>query len=957
MKNLILAAFLCLNSLFLSAGLPRQCDMDGKTEKIRHFEIVIPQALPVLNFAAKELQTYLGKVTGNDVPILENVSGKAFPIILGDNPLSRKIGLNPEKLADEGYFIVRRDNAIYILGKDHPTLSPEKNSWNQRYQRGTLSGVYDFLERFGDVRFYFPGEIGTVAEKKGYLSLPVSFYIVERPDYIARSYMFREGAWYEKNSRYDGVEGYWLNLVRLRMEEVNIPYAHGLAHRSYGKRFGKTHPEYFALLPDGSRYISRKPGYEYAPQLCFTSGIVDEIYQDAVSYFKGEPSSLRGAHGSYGEFWGSAAGGKYFSVMPNDAMYWCSCERCRKIARPGAMARTDEECQKLSNFVWQFTADLANRLKKDGIRGNITQMAYMPYYRIPECGIPDNVMVQVAVAGPGESDQRRDDKTLKDWNKKLNAKLNVWTYPGKHMGKALYAGIPAMLAKSTGEYFSARKDLLNGAFYESETDCFIFNYLNYYVLSKVLWDTSTDTNALLEEHARKMFGNAARPMRQFFDDLETLWLQVVGNTVQTALGPTPQLPSEWVFWTRIYTPDRLKQFNKYFDEAETLTKNDKDANRRVRFMREKMLGPILAASEKYRKLQDSFGAWECAIPGKVALRPCHGETAEVKTTVLLSETPEYYVFSYECEEPLMDQIRAENKKNDAPELYADSCVELFLNPSGDRKNYYHFIVNSNGALYDAKCSRSAKEAISDRGWNSGADVSASKKENSWNAVIKVPKKNLGSIDPKGFPVNFARHRALKTKPGEIYYQWSPAKNGDFHATEKYGLMKPASALSPNLLKDGDFDVVQAVPYRAGAWSLWRQDKQGTDKAELDDKIFITAGKSLHFTNTGGGSMNAVQWLPDVKPKTKYRLSFFVRTQDLLPVNDKGLGAGAFFSDADGKFQLRGLGRYTGTNPWFKESLEFVTPEKLSGKTAIGLWIWGAKGEAWFDSVKLEELNR
>ena len=93
------------------------------------------------------------------------------------------------------------------------------------------------------------------------------------------------------------------------------------------------------------------------------------------------------------------------------------------------------------------------------------------------------------------------------------------------MGKAAFVGIPAMLARSTAEYFTKRGSRLNGVYYESETDYFIFNYLNYYVLSKVTWNSETDVDALLKDHYRTMFGSAAEPMQEFFETLETLWTE------------------------------------------------------------------------------------------------------------------------------------------------------------------------------------------------------------------------------------------------------------------------------------------------------------------------------------------------------------------------------------------------------------------------------------------------
>ena len=958
MKLIFTALVAILASALFADGLPRVTQTDGKTEKITAFEVVVPKEIPLLKFAAEELSTYLGKVTASEVPVLSRKSGKAFAVVIGDCEEAGKAGLEVEKLAPEGYFIVRKGSCVYILGKDDPKNAPERNTWLQRYPRGTLNGVYDFLERFAGVRFFFPGEIGTVARKKGFVALPERIHIVERPDFISRIYKTgigpENGRWYDKQTEYSGVRGDYLHLLRLRMSDSSIPYAHGLAHRSYDRRFGKTHPEYFALKTDGRRYITRKDG-KYAPQLCFTSGILEEIYQDAKSYFKGEGAEVRGAFSTYGKFWSSASGGKYFSVMPHDSLYWCACPSCAKIGSPGSIARDEKNGRGISDYLWRFTADLANRLKKEGFRdARITQMVYMPMHLLPAFDLPDNIMIQIAVTGPGKKDQTADDEKLRQWHRKLNAKLNVWTYPGKVLGSAVYTGIPPMLARATGKYFHDRAGILNGVFYESETDEYIFFYLNHYMLCKITWDTSLDPDAILRDHEEKMFGAAAAPMREFFAALEELWLSVIGNTVDTNLGPVPQLPGKYVFWKNIYTEERLNRFRTLFRQAEKLAADDPESLARVRFMKEKMLAPILTEAEKYKLEREAVGSWECAIPGEVYLRPFQGDIAEVATKVTMSDDGDSYRFLYECEEPQMDRIVLKQRERDAAQLYADSCVELFLNPSGDRRNYFHFIVNTAGVLYDSKNFSSDNSSFRDVKWESGAAVKTSRTTNGWTAEIRVPKKALGTIAPSGFPVNFARHRALTEKAAVPYYHWNPHPNRGFHAIENFGVMKPAALKRKNLIPGSDFDVTQTGVH-AGKWHLWKEDRKGGDNHELDKRIFITAGRSLRLENVTGKRINAAIPLDGVKPDTRYRFSFFIRTEDIRLLQKSSLGAGAFISANRGKFHVRGFARYSGTTPWIRECVEFTTPHLLEDRLTVGLWIWNATGKAWFDAVTLEEI--
>ena len=85
-----------------------------------------------------------------------------------------------------------------------------------------------------------------------------------------------------------------------------------------------------------------------------------------------------------------------------------------------------------------------------------------------------------------------DVALLKKWCDKTGGKISIWTYPGKHMGKAEMKGIPAMMHRQTGKYLQHVKDYIYGVFLESETDYEIFNYLNYYTFAKVTWDLDTD---------------------------------------------------------------------------------------------------------------------------------------------------------------------------------------------------------------------------------------------------------------------------------------------------------------------------------------------------------------------------------------------------------------------------------------------------------------------------------
>lgn len=931
----------------------RKISVSNRTQTVKELEIVVPVSNPVLKFAAAELQRFLKQSAGISAPILKKESGKKIALVLGDNALSQKAGLNVKKLASEGFYIKRVGNRIFLAGFDDPAADPQKNRWRMWIQRGTLTAVYDFLERFAGVRFYFPGEMGTVVPKRSGLVLPEKIDIIDRPDLITReNYSGPQSVWYEKNMYLGTLRGDNLNFLRQRYSDKALPFGHGLAYLDLIKRYSKTHPEYFALMPDGNRY--NMPGLTHPGHICYSSNITEEIYKDVKAYLNGAPAKSRGLKN-----WSVNFGSRpYVSIMPQDWLYWCCCRECKKIA-PGARAyeKDPKAAQAVCNFMWKHTANVANRLKKDNINGIITQMAYGCLDRLPECDIPDNVAVQVAVKGMGKPEYWADDVALlKKWYAKTKGKVSIWTYPGKHMGKAEMKGLPAMMHRQTGRYLQHVKNYIYGVFLESETDYEIFNYLNYYTFAKIAWNLDTDLDQLLKEHYKLMYGAGAPEMEKFFNELEDLWCEkIIGNIMDSPLGPVAKLPNDFEVWNKIYSPAKLKELNALLLKAGKAAGKDPMALKRIEFIRREMLGPIKAAAEKFKSAREMMNSWQFAVPGVIGLRPYKGDVCDVTTHIRVSENAADFTFVFDCEEPLMKHIKADCKGLDNKDNFMDSCVELFLNPSGNRKNYYHIVVNTNGSVADAAWKRHGK---GDYKWNSHCKVNIVKQEKGFKITLVLPKKSIGKYNTAGFPVNFARHRAVKgteaRKVKEIYYQWSPVSGRSFHATERWGVMKLGTQKTENLLKDGSFEVEKIrLPYYVGKWGLWGSEGYKVKRVDVDKKVFMTGTASLHLTNKLKQRISAGQKFKGMKPDTRYRLSFFMRTRNLTGP----LGAGGYFSMGKKQFACPTI-RVSGNTDWHKRTFEFKTPSYITPETdcVLGLWIWSAAGEAWYDEVSLTEIK-
>lgn len=938
----------------------------------KNTEIVIDANAPkTTRFAAGELQGFLRQIFDEKIPVVHQPTAGKVSFILGVNVWTREAGLDTGKLVRDAFIIRTAKNRIYIAGLDDPKADSEKEIarggvWGQLYERGTLFGVYDFLERVAGVRMYFPGELGTIIPKTNELQVP-EMDIYDRPDFTQRRFSaFWDGSYFEGENRNAVINpAKNLNSYRLRTATEIIPCVHGLNSFRYIQRFGKTNPEYFALLSNGKR--SNDPAVQHSGQLCYTSGIMEEIYQDVRSYLKGESADVRkipapGKLPGYG--WGPntfGVNGKIVDIMPQDGFSGCCCPKCQAAYKKG-------DPQYASELIWNNTIDIAERVKKEGLGGYITMMVYTPYRRIPAREIPDNVLVMVAESGPwskgNQVQKQRDDNEIRSWNKKIGRKVWLWNYATK-VSTLKMPGIPQMSPRAFGEYYQNIAPWIFGAFAESSSDRFLYNYLNYYVFAKVAWDNKTDLAALLNEHYRLMFGKAAPEMRRLYELLEDKWVnQIAGRVSDTPLGPMTIPPSDHALWTDIYSPEVQKTLNGLLERAaKAVPANSKEAAR-IALIRREFYEPLRTEYQNWRNTTDKVkglkfyftGEPEKAICLSPVSKPGEKSRETVETAVRIWKTDKALHIRFECAEPEIGNIVAVKRKTDDRNIWQDNSVEIFLNPSGDRKTYYQLMVNSEGSLSDQKCVRDGAKSAEDISWNSDASVKVEKQAAAWIAEIAIPLDNLPGLKTE-FPANFARNRILKRNAAgyETLYQWSPFARG-FHDLENYGTL--SAETDANILINSDFSLpAQRTNRHFGIWkgSAWLGGWIGDEKNPpvLDNASRISPPASLRLQ---GKNVTIMQSLPKLKPDTKYRLSFYVKLENVKPLMQGGGVCANIWDDANRWFPDHN--KLTGTTDWTFQNYEFTSGKNTNGKNAsyIRLRILNAEGTVWFDDVRLEEIK-
>ena len=970
MKKLFLFTFAVLGLSLSAAAIPdhqvrpdRYARIGSKTVVSATGEnsqiLIAPDAPLTVKFAARELQYFLSEIFGTKIPVVTKAAPGKFSFILGDNVWSRKAGVDFSKICREGFVIKSCENGVCIAGIDDKKANAfyaVKNGGaaSQRYDRGTEQGVYAFLERFAGVRMYFPGEMGTIIPKTKTLALP-AIDLFDRPDYtIRRNYTWHDGEWFDKVTPAKRLELKNLNLHRLRMGSDNYIVCHGLNHFKYIRRFGKTNPEYFAVSSNGKR--SNVEGVHFAGQLCFNSPVTEEIYQDIRSYFKGEPASVRKIlnyrGNAYG--WGPNVNGarKVVDVMPQDSMEGCRCPKCLPL-----VSTKKQNPQYATDFIWNHVISWANRLKKEGIKGNLGMMSYTPYGGIPKAAVPDNIMVQVATGGPWYMSRIDEDmKRLKAWAEKLNHKVFLWNYINVGFSIRIYA-IPYMTPNAVAEYYKTVAPYVDGAFGESEGKRFLFHYLNYYMMSRVTWDTKADHRAILKEHYHLMFGKAASLMEEFYNTLERKWIkEIAGRTVDTALGPVTSVPSDFDLWNKVYSPAELKRLENLFAQSLKLLPANSIEAKRVSFMKKNLFDPMVEAAAAYRNYSNAVRGFKfyAAAGGELFLRPMlfNGRTKKkgtVSTAVKLAVKGENLEISYRCEEPRIKDIVAVKRKQDDGEMWKDNGVEFFLNPSCDRKNYYQIIVNSEGCVYDHKLVSWGGRKVSQPDWNSDAKVQITKGEKSWNAVVTIPLKNLPGF--KGQMVaNFCRNRILNSGTDyEQYYCWGPFLKG-FHDVENYGTV--TFEKDTNILINSDFSLPRT---RQGNYGIYKNGKwaggwHGNKQMQLDFDNFVSAPCSMLVSGTNPTAAQTIYY--NLVSGKKYRLSFFMKLENVVPSQRNGGACANFANRGNNWFPQR---RPTGTTPWVFYETVYTAKAQEKGNPYLWMRLLFASGKVWFDDVRLEEL--
>ena len=488
--------------------------------------IVFKDAPPRTRQAADELAAYIEKVGGAKPQVIEGLPEPVpeHAIWVGFQPKLKELFpktdfdfKHPEEIliACDGKNLViagrdRWDTQHLLVNdrSDKPTLK----DWQQEF--GTANAVYTFLQDYLDVRWLWPGAIGEDIIRKEKIAF-APFEYRYHPQIRLRSGILCQSAAYDR--RTEGTYE-WGRMQRMQLDSSNrgiLFIQHGFG--GWWNRFHETHPEYFALQPDGTR--NGYPNHD-GEKICQSNpGVWDQWLDDVEKKLENDPTRT------------------IFTAAftDNNTSGHCICEKCLAWDVPEAKKRLltwagmVKEYVALSDRDVRFANILARKLKQryPGKDYYVHIFAYGPTRPAPLKNKPDdNVIVSHVTnwfAGledndPASYDDEKSSQEFADWGAtgaKMFYRPNLPSQGGMYM---MLPDVPFGRATETFRYVAEHN--CTGILFDSIDECWPTQGPLYYLMAHLAWNPYQDGSAIMDDYYRRGFGPAAGQVKAYWTLLE-----------------------------------------------------------------------------------------------------------------------------------------------------------------------------------------------------------------------------------------------------------------------------------------------------------------------------------------------------------------------------------------------------------------------------------------------------
>ena len=791
--------------------------------------VVSAKATTPERFAAKELKLYLDRITGGEFSIASSIPADGKAIVLGDCPEARKAGIDTAQLALDGYQIVTRGHTLFIAGADEENAysknilvfhrKPWPKTVNTSYtffafKRGTLYGVYRFLEELG-VRWFLPGPKGEVVPQAKTLTL-TAFSLLEEPDFTFmhmgtvgwRPDVVRRGGRINEEE-YTFLE--WdaaglhnrLWLMRNRVSSYPLAFSHRPVKTEWIKRFGKEHPEYFALLPDGKRDLP--PHIKYRPgHLCYTSDdVFTETMADIDAFFTGKAPGTRGmSKGWWDQSW---AYGDTVSMLPHDSFKPCQCQTCKPLLK-----ETEAYWPRSTELVWQFVDRVGREVAREHPGKIVTNLAYGDYTEVPERirKLPDNVMVGICphrlnkvfnLLFPDRYAEYLD--LVRRWDAMNEMPLLFWQHhlvrAGRYSERNL--GIPTHYVHFFARYIKDISAFGRNLYMQLAVDSVVMEHLNRYVAFRMMRDVTTDVDAVLDDYYRSFYGPGAGVAKKLLDEIEKQSVKIIRDT--TGVNSYPGFKYDKL-WKGDLGEAVLKGYRAKADRLVMLTRDTPHAAAgemlsrffvgQIEAGRQKYLDELKATGDAIRKAAATRvpvprvvgnlsvdGRLDEAVWAKAKVLPLvslrDGKPSALRSEARLLQSREMLYVAFTCYDPNAAKLSATPGNTDS--------VEIFIDANGDNLSYHQIIIDT--GKRSAETYHHGPGQRADTEWTSGKQFELKRYADRWVVEIALPRKSIPGKETT-WGVNFCRSMRTPPTKRDQYSTWSPDLRGGFHQPRLFG---------------------------------------------------------------------------------------------------------------------------------------------------------------------------
>lgn len=468
------ALFLLL-FLAISAQLFAACPLFSRGRSV--YSIVLsPDASVSEQTAARELQQYLQEMSGATLPISRDLTTAGPCVYVGYNAKVEALTHASQPTTNDETFTYRTiDQHLCIYGGR---------------ERGTMYGVFAFLEQQLGIRWYTP-TFTKVPQRRTYF-LPTLNH-TESPALKIRQLYYHEAmenpAWCAHNR---------VNSIHSSVQnEYGGMYSYGGIHTFEilmpPHEFFATHPEFFSLY-DGRRIADG--------QLCLSN---PEVLRTMIA-------RLRTYIDEHPGHW-------VYSVSQNDNEKPCQCANCRALEqRYGGHSGL---------MVW-FVNQVAAAVEQTHPGILVSTFAYQ-YTRHAPTGIRPrhNVVIRLCdieccLAHPIASDAQNAAflKDLRDWSS-IAPRLYIWDYVVNFSNYLLPFPNFSVLASNLRTFRDNRciGVMEEGQYQSGESE---FSELRAWLLAQLMWNPEQDSDRLIRCFITDYYGAAAPYIQQYFSACQEL---------------------------------------------------------------------------------------------------------------------------------------------------------------------------------------------------------------------------------------------------------------------------------------------------------------------------------------------------------------------------------------------------------------------------------------------------